>query len=1464
MAKKKKSQLKPVARGFATTSVPKKPVVVDEASTRQDADQSNGFSQVSGEDHKDGFDPVGQSDANELDEARFEEQRLQDFVDKFQEKIEKEISRTIKTIEFDRRLSQTFPRIDLDSTYQESIIDLVTKYQPDNVGNASIDETEEKALPRLGITYGVLRRLGFSEDRVMECLQAIPGIDLDEAFEWLYLHCSEDELYDKPLEPRTPRLPRSAAPPQSTFSLPSPSIPDKSYPELLSSSLKNGFSDSSDRDAHKMRALVSNEFDASSLSPSASSDDEVDDPNIQYAKVKARLAELDIVERQKHDNGSNSLRAKLEARLKSLKANYFFRSREAEALYSMEKTRLNQKLLEQRLSAKIEDSVMLDQLPAEEKFSKNSHSRPHSQSQEKVNGTPTVDIFDDGYDSSVDDNGGVFGFLLDTMPISEVTDGVDIQIRNMALPKHWAGRTPKRLLLETVQKVDRHAVISYRTLPDVQTSRSKRAAVTVRWDGPNVGEWCMDEVGCWDEVQAEQYVSTVALHDITFGHSEGFAGGSSGVSGGSGQTYFRLLPPVFRDLWDELECKRKESEDRANRNTWASLRRIIGPKLGYDRKLNKTTLSQLQDTAPRLSASDCQATGDDIKSRFLARQASIGYQLMLPQRNNLPIAHYRDEIISTLESSQVMVLSGETGCGKSTQLPAYILEDHLSRGKHCKIYCTEPRRISAISLAHRVALELGDPPGSVGTSASLVGYTIRLESNTTRNTRLAFVTNGIALRMLEGGSGSDGQGTAFDEITHIIIDEVHERNLDSDFLLIVLKSLMEQRRDLKIVLMSATMDAQKVSNFFGGCPILHVPGRTFPVDVRFLEDAIEYTGWSIKEGSLYAKRLGDKYYQSAKLKDWSEDAIEADEEDEAAASPHEMKLEKRYSPATKSTVDILDERLIPYDLIVRLLERLCFEDMSSIHFSAAILVFMPGLAEIRRLHDMLSDHPLFGIEAGFRILPLHSTISSDNQAAVFDVLPPGVRKIVISTNIAETGVTIPDITCVIDSGKHREMRFDEKRQISRLIETFIAKSNAAQRRGRAGRVQPGICFHLFTKARHDHQMADNPLPEMLRLSLSDLALRIKILKVKIGNSIEDVLSQALDPPLEINVQRAVQALVEVKALTPTQDITPMGRLLSKLPTDVHIGKFLLIAAVFGCLDPALTIAAALNSKSPFVTPFGLEHDADKARRSFQSDNSDFLTIHNAFSSWRRASANPTFVRKFCKQNFLSHQNLQQIEELRQQFLGYLIDSGFIQVPKAFVTDLSRARYGRNKVRFVNVPAEFDRNSHDHALLNGALLAGLYPKVLTIDPLNGQIRTVTNNQPVSFHPSSVNIGKKSSDFGVNYLCYFTIMQSKKLYAWETGPVDNMALVLLCGDCESKLASTAIMLDRKIRFRLSAKACVALKHLREQFTTILGLRMRRIPLSEAQESWYSLALTVLGKPPFEVSVTSSGPSLVVHTA
>ncbi|OBZ78804.1 putative helicase C15C4.05 [Grifola frondosa] len=1424
MAKKKKTQLKPVVRGFATKSVPKKVVEVPEVVDEGDAAGSTSDAIV------DDAKPL--SSAQETIPGADDPLNLalQGLIDKFQDKTEKEIARNVKTIEQERRFSQSLPRLDLNVLFVNRILQLIVESENTEVPR-TVDEPEEKAIARLATTYGVLRRLGFSESRVEECLRAIQGVDLDEAFEWLHVHCLEEELgFSKDIvEPsassgfQTPQTPRSSLPPQTPLTPHTPTQSQISIPSSPSSYVLSTRLDA------KAAAFVPGVKPGQSA-PRLSALVPLDDPIAEFVRLKMEIT--DRTERRRHRGGNADavFLKSLQKRLEDIRHDYFFDEEEAETHYRVERDKSDAFALQSKLRGDLTP-------PASD--------RTRGELQEQQQPPSTIfapDIFEEGDDDS---SGGMFDIL--EMPTTETTEsGITIQIRDMALPKHWSGQTPKSLLSESVRKVDRYAAISYSCVSG--SSRAKRAAVEVRWEGSRKGEWVMNDVACYDMSQAEQYVATVALHSLTFPSLEGFALGGTMAAGS--QTSFRLLPGIYRDLWDELEKKRRLDDDAINRSIWGKLRSILEPKLIRDGKTNSKTVKQ-SSIAQDLPTVRTPKVNDDLAPEqvvagFMARQASPSYQEMLRQRNQLPIARYREDIISLLEMSQVLVLSGETGCGKSTQVPAFILEDQLSKGRNCKIYCTEPRRISAISLAQRVSRELGEPAGAVGTLNSLVGYSIRLESNITRRTRLAFVTNGIALRMLEGGSGQGGQGTAFDEITHIIIDEVHERTIESDFLLIVLKSLMLQRPDLKIVLMSATVDAEKISNYFGGCPILFVPGRTFPVDVRYLEDAVEFTQWKISESSL---TLGvsaagkDKFYRGKARLDWSEDTAAGDDDDDETVQEN-VKLEKRYSPSTVSTINLLDERIVPYDLIVRLLERICFEDPDYIGYSPAILIFMPGMGEIRRLNDTLMEHPCFGSEDQFRIYPLHSTISSEQQGAVFDIPPPGKRKIVIATNIAETGITIPDITCVIDVGKHREMRFDEKRQISRLVETFVAKSNAAQRRGRAGRVQSGLCFHLFTKIRHDTKMAQHPDPEMLRLSLSDLALRIKIMKVNLGTSIEDVLSKALDPPLAVNVQRAISALVEVRALTSSEDITPMGRLLSQLPTDVHLGKFLLIATLFRCLDPALTIAATLNSKSPFLSPLGLEQEAERAKSSFRIENSDFLTIHNAFASWRRACANG-IARKFCKTNYLSHQNLQQIEELRQQFLGYLVDSSFIQVDRGFVRELSRARYGRGRPRFVDVPPELNFNSVNVALVNASLAAGLYPKILAIDPSNGGMRTITNNQAVSFHPSSVNFHMRPRDFGVNHLCYFTIMHSKKLYAWETGPVDDLALLLLCGDTEFKLMSNLAFIDRKIKFRIHPKASVALKFLRSQLGSLLAIQFRNKPLTESQLLWNDTAMMVLGK-------------------
>ncbi|KAI1797739.1 P-loop containing nucleoside triphosphate hydrolase protein [Ganoderma leucocontextum] len=1445
--KKKKTQLKPVARGFATTSVPKKAVEPPKDPETSPDHNDEASAQPNGQ----STDAATTGQAAKAPALSPPDQAMQNFIDKFQDKVEKEIVRTVKSIDQERRFSDTLLRLDLDPAFVDRVLQLALEYESSE-SSKSIDEPEEKAIVRLAITYGVLRRLGFSEARAGECLRAISGVDMDEAFEWLHLHCAEEELgvqperSELPKTPMTPKIPCTTR--YSHLRSDTGSLSSKST--ALSPSMKSTLDASAPAfvpgrkpvDATPQHTQTPSEttdgtstpgsvVDVSDSSPESIRWSPVDDPNDEFVRLKLKIMDLTI--RRRADEKANAtFLLNLQRRLKEVQADYFFDEKEAQALFKQERSKVEATALQAKLRG-LGNSAPTKPPRTPAKKVKEPPSRADS--------SVSASDFFDGDDEPA---GGMFE-LLEAMPETETTtNGVTVHIRDMGLPKHWSGRTPKLLLQETIRKTDKYAVVSFNCISG--HSRAKRASVEVRWDGGKTQEWSMDDVACYDTTQAEQYIATVALHTLTFPNPEGFAIGGTATAGS--QTSFRLLPPVFRDLWDELEQKRRLDDDVTNRAIWANIHSILEPKLAPPGKTGARP-SKLVTESKSHGHSRYYDQGSDIAPEqiiadFQARQASPAYQEMLKQRNTLPMAQYKQDLLSLLEMSQILVLSGETGCGKSTQVPAFILEDQLLKGRHCRIYCTEPRRISAISLAQRVSRELGEPAGAVGTGNSMVGYAIRLESNINRRTRLAYVTNGIALRMLEGGSGQGGQGTAFDEITHIIIDEVHERTIESDFLLIVLKSLIVQRPDLKIVLMSATLDAEKISNYFGGCPVLSVPGRTFPVDVRFLEDAVEYTSWKVVEGSRYARKVKDKFYRNKSRLEWTEDTAAGEDDDDDAVQQENVTLEKRYSPQTISTVNLLDERLIAYDLIVRLLERICFEDPSYASYSPAILIFMPGMGEIRRLNDMLTEHPAFSAEDQFRIYPLHSTISSDQQGAVFDIPPSGIRKIVIATNIAETGITIPDITCVIDTGKHREMRFDEKRQISRLVETFIARSNAAQRRGRAGRVQSGLCFHLFTKVRHDTKMAGHPDPEIMRLSLSDLALRIKIMKVNLGTSIEDVLSRALDPPLGINVQRAVSALVEVRALTSAEEITPMGRLLSQLPTDVHLGKFLLIATLFRCLDPALTVAATLNSKSPFLTPLGLEAEAEKAKLSFRVENSDFLTLHNAFASWRRACGNGV-ARKFCKTNYLSHQNLQQIEELRQQFLSYLVDSSFIHVDRAFVKELSRARYGRSKTRFVTVPPDLDANAGNAGIVHAALAAGLYPKILAVDALKGEMKTITNNQAASFHPSSVNFKRRLPEFGVNHLSYFTLMHSKKLYAWETGPVEDMALLLLCGDAEFKLMADSVGIDRKVRFHISPKASIALKLLRNNLSSILSAQFRTRPLSESQVRWNEIAMMILGK-------------------
>jgi len=875
----------------------------------------------------------------------------------------------------------------------------------------------------------------------------------------------------------------------------------------------------------------------------------------------------------------------------------------------------------------------------------------------------------------------------------------------------------------------------------------------------NVTVFEMKKLAVASHDQADGFIVTFALHRLFAKKEE--------------KLYLRL-PTVWRNVWAELveeDKNRSEAEEVKVLEGLKELLKVDTQETVVPRE-KSTKASPIDGQVSEEEASERKQKAsyekymesEDIKEAWQRRRASSAFLKMEAYRKSLPMWAFRQQVLSAVEANPVVVLSGETGCGKSTQLPTFLMEHELENGRPCKIYCTQPRRISAISLARRVSEEMGEGKGKVG---GLVGYAIRLENVVTDQTRLIYATTGIVMRMLE-------RSTELADVTHLILDEVHERSIESDFLMVVLKRLLAKRKDLKVVLMSATVDAERFSDYLGGAPVLKVPGRTYPVEHFYLEDAIEATGFSLEE---------DPRNSRFRRNEWDDNDADLDTGSGSGAASGNLNA---YSPGTKATLSQIDEYRIPYELILKLLETIATSPQF-VDYSKAILVFLPGLGEIRRMSDMILGHPMFGSYGrrgmnSWLIYPLHSTIASEDQEQAFLIPPPGMRKIVLATNIAETGITIPDVTAVIDTGKHKEMRFDEKRQLSRLSETFVSQANAKQRRGRAGRVQPGICFHLFTKARHETSMADQQTPEIMRLSLQDLVLRVKICNL---GDVEEVLTSALDSPTPKNIRRAVDSLVDAKALTQGEGLTPLGRQLAKLPLDVYLGKLVLLGSIFGCLDAALTIAALLSSKSPFVSPYGSEGEAKRARLFFKRGDSDLLTGYNAYSAWRRVCTSGQHISEgeFCRRNYLSQRTLSAIEDLKGQLTAAVVDAGFVTLAPHERAALNRARYqSYRRNSFFVVPDSYNYASSNDEICNTVIAAAFYPKLLSKDGKGW--RNVGSGKSVKVHQKSVNRGTDCE-----WLCYYGIMQAgggRKTYdAHDTGRVEGVGIAVLCGDVDWKV-------------------------------------------------------------------------------
>ncbi|XP_046351215.2 putative ATP-dependent RNA helicase DHX57 [Haliotis rufescens] len=845
-----------------------------------------------------------------------------------------------------------------------------------------------------------------------------------------------------------------------------------------------------------------------------------------------------------------------------------------------------------------------------------------------------------------------------------------------------------------------------------------------------------------------------------------------------------------------------------------------------------------------------------MKDDFEKKQSSGSYKNMIAQRGKLPAWDRQDEIVETIESNQVVVISGMTGCGKTTQVPQFILDKYLRSKsmKMCNIICTQPRRISAISVAERVADERCEKLGRS------VGYQIRLESKQSAWTRLLFCTTGIILRQLEGDPSLEG-------VTHLIIDEVHERSEDSDFLIMILRNLLRVRHDLKVILMSATLNADLFSHYFKECPVLEIPGRTFPVDQFFLEDAIEYTRFVMEENSAYARPIKRSNAMRAQP-GRGQGRISADDiHDELEEIGNTVMVEPakdnirddnlsvkqlfyRYSEYHKSTIKamaIMDMEKINFDLIVAILEWIV-GGKHEYRKDGAILIFMPGFAEIQTLYDMLMTSKEFGSRnrGRYKIVPLHSSLSSEDQHAVFSRPREGVTKIVISTNIAETSITIDDVVFVIDAGRMKEKRYDSCKGMESLEMVWVSRANAQQRKGRAGRVASGVCFHLFTQHRFEHHLRPQPIPEIQRAPLEQIVLRIKMLPLFKKHGIQEVLESLLEPPKGDAIHNAIKRLQDLGALDDLQELTPLGYHVGSLPVDVRIGKLMLLGAIFRCLDAALTIAATLSSKSPFVSPFDKRDEADKKKLEFAVGNSDHLTMLKAYMGWIEAKEKGSHNQYvFCRENFLSIKSLQMLCSLKQQFVELLSDIGFVK-EGVTLRDVERAaRTGGRDGVLEATGQEANVNSKNWKLVSAVLVGALYPNVVQIlvpetrysQSSGGAIMKAPRPEEMKFktkmdgyvsvHPSSVNFQVRHYDSP--YLVYHEKVKTSKVYIRDCTMVSVYPLLLFGGGTLSvELSKGSFILsvdDGWIRFMAGSHQIAELvKELKNELDQLLADKIK----------------------------------------
>jgi len=730
-------------------------------------------------------------------------------------------------------------------------------------------------------------------------------------------------------------------------------------------------------------------------------------------------------------------------------------------------------------------------------------------------------------------------------------------------------------------------------------------------------------------------------------------GGVLGAGGGGGRSLLKLADdldeaefeieikeeePPF--LFGQTRMARERSPVRLVANPDGTMQRAAltqGAITKERRELKEQQKQQLLDSIPkdleRAWADPLAAPGDrhlaaEIRSlgmglssvqampEWKAKQQSTAISYgqrstlsMKEQRERLPIFSKRGDLLSLFGDNQVVVIIGDTGSGKSTQMTQYLHEAGYT--KKGIVGCTQPRRVAAMSVAKRVAEEVGVRLGEE------VGYSIRFDDMTSPSTVIKFMTDGMLMREYLMDNN-------LSRYSVLILDEAHERTIATDILFGLLKRLLKKRPDFKLIVTSATLVKEKFQKYFFDCPSYTIPGRTFPVETHYLKEP-----------------------------------------------------ESDYLDAAVICVMQIHIREPPGD----------------------ILLFLTGQEEIDNACETLYAR-MQGLDARVPeliILPVYSAQTSEMQSKIFDPAPPGKRKCIVATNIAEASLTIDGIQYVVDPGFSKQKVFNPKTGMDSLVVVPISQASAQQRAGRAGRTGPGVCYRLYTEAAFKTEMLPTSIPEIQRANLANVVLQMKAM------GINDLMHfDFMDPPSPETLVTALKQLYELGALDDEGLLTRLGRKMAEFPLEPQLSKVLLASVDLGCSEEVLTIVAMLTVENVFYRPKDKQTQADQKKTKFAQSEGDHITFLTVYNGWAAAK----FSNAWCFENYIQARAMKRAQDVRKQL---------VSIMDRYQLDIVSC--GRNYKR-----------------VQKAIGSGFFMNVAKKDAQDGY-KTMEDGQPVYIHPSS---------------------------------------------------------------------------------------------------------------------------------